>query len=59
MNFVAEIQPLVDFLVGKVGELTTVYLGMSLGAMSKSIGIWNGVVEKCEKLTNWKMKYLS
>ena len=33
---------------------------MSFGAKSKSIGIWNGVIEKCEKrLVNWKSQYLS
>lgn len=33
---------------------------MPLGVKNKSKGIWNGVLEKCEKeLTNWKSQYLS
>lgn len=47
-------------LGGKVGELPTIYLGMPLGAKSKAKGIWNNVLEKCEKkLANWKNQYLS
>ncbi|XP_059277663.1 uncharacterized protein LOC132031768 [Lycium ferocissimum] len=57
---VAEVESLAEKLGGKVGELPTTYLGMPLGAKSKSKGIWNGVLEKCEKkLTNWKSQYLS
>ncbi|KAG5630223.1 hypothetical protein H5410_001940 [Solanum commersonii] len=45
---------------GKIGELPTVYLGMPLGDKNKSKGIWNNVLEKCEKkLVNCKSKYLS
>ena len=33
---------------------------MFLGAKNKSIDIWNGVIEKCEKrLMSWKSQYLS
>ncbi|WMV30141.1 hypothetical protein MTR67_023526 [Solanum verrucosum] len=33
---------------------------MPLGAKSKSLEIWNGVIEKCEKkLARWKTQYLS
>ena len=33
---------------------------MPLGEKIKSIGIWNGVLEKFEKgLTSWKSQYLS
>lgn len=47
-------------LGGKVGELPTTYQGMPLGEKNKSRGIWNRVVEKCEKrLTKWKSRYLS
>ena len=47
-------------LGARVRELPTIYLGMPLGGKRKSIGIWNGVIEKCEKkLTNWKSQYLS
>jgi hypothetical protein len=36
------------------------YLGMPLGALFKSISIWNGVVEKMERrLASWKKLYLS
>ena len=51
---------LARILGGRTGDLPTTYLGMPLGAKSKSIGIWNGVIEKCEKrLVNWKSQYLS
>ncbi|TMX01072.1 hypothetical protein EJD97_025261, partial [Solanum chilense] len=60
INEVAEVENLAGVLGGRVGELPTIYLGMPLGGKSKSIGIWNGVIEKCEKkLTNWKSQYLS
>ena len=37
----------------RVGELHIIFLGMQLSGNRKSIGIWNGVIEKCEKnLTN-------
>ena len=42
------------------GELPTTYLGIPLGAKSKSTEIWSGVIEKCErKLANWNCRYLS
>nr|XP_009628447.1 uncharacterized protein LOC104118792 [Nicotiana tomentosiformis] len=60
VNEVMELQSLADILGGNVGELPAVYLGMPLGAKSKSKEIWNGVLEKCEKkLANWKNQYLS
>lgn len=31
------------------GELPTTYLGIPLGAKSKSTEIWSGVIEKCER----------
>lgn len=47
-------------LGGEVKTLPTVYLGMPLGAKSKSKEIWNNVIEKCEKkLSRWKSQYLS
>lgn len=49
INEVMDIHSLVNILGGRVGTLPTVYLGMPLGAKSKSKGIWNDVVEKCEK----------
>ncbi|XP_019255184.1 PREDICTED: uncharacterized protein LOC109233777 [Nicotiana attenuata] len=59
INEVMKIHSLVSTLGGRVGVLPTVYLGMPLGAKSKSKGIWNGVVDKCEKkLVSWKSQYL-
>ena len=49
VNEVNEIHHLAAILRGKVGVLPTIYLGMPLGARSKSNGIWNGVINKCEK----------
>lgn len=47
-------------ILGEVGALPTIYLGMHLGAKSKSFEIWNTVIEKCEKkLARWKTEYLS
>jgi len=55
-----DINSLASILGGKVGELPTTYLGMPLGAKSKSKNIWNAVVEKCEKkLANRRSQYLS
>ncbi|WMV11476.1 hypothetical protein MTR67_004861 [Solanum verrucosum] len=60
VNEVPQISLLANILGGKIGELPTTYLGMPLGAKSKSLSIWNSVVEKCErKLVNWKSQYLS
>ncbi|WMV27178.1 hypothetical protein MTR67_020563 [Solanum verrucosum] len=60
VNTIPNIEDLAYKLGGKVGELPTTYLGMPLGAKSKSSGIWSGVIEKCErKLVNWKCQYLS
>lgn len=33
---------------GEIGTLPTTYLGMPLEANSKSIEIWNSVIEKCD-----------
>lgn len=60
VNTVANIEDLADKIGGKVVELPTIYLGIPLGAKSKSKKIWSGVIEKCErKLANWKCQYLS
>ncbi|WMV44670.1 hypothetical protein MTR67_038055 [Solanum verrucosum] len=60
VNEVPEISTLTNILGGKIGELPTTYLGMPLGAKSKSMNIWNSVVERCEKkLVNWRSQYLS
>ncbi|WMV40396.1 hypothetical protein MTR67_033781 [Solanum verrucosum] len=56
VNEVPEINRLAGILGGKVGEMPTTYLGMPLGANSKSKNIWNAMVETCEKKLNslWK-----
>ena len=53
-------QHLTEILGGEIGKLPTVYLGMPLGAKSKSNEIWNGVLQRCERrLSRWKAQYLS
>ncbi|XP_019267660.1 PREDICTED: uncharacterized protein LOC109244948 [Nicotiana attenuata] len=60
VNEVPEMEHLALILGGEVGSLPTIYLGMPLGAKSKSKLIWNSVIEKCEKkLARWKSQYLS
>ncbi|WMV41831.1 hypothetical protein MTR67_035216 [Solanum verrucosum] len=60
INDVPHMNLLASILGGEVGSLPTLYLGMPLGANSKSIEIWDTVVEKCEnKLARWKTQYLS
>nr|XP_016502531.1 PREDICTED: uncharacterized protein LOC107820708 [Nicotiana tabacum] len=49
VNEIPRIQLLVDILGEEVGTTPTIYLGMPLGAKSKSKDIWNDVLEKCEK----------
>ena len=45
---------------GEFGSLPTIYLGLPLGAKSKSTEIWDRVIKKCEKkLARWKTQYLS
>jgi len=49
-----------SILGGEAGVLPITYLGMPSGVKSKSVEIWDGVIEKCEKrLTRWKSQYLS
>jgi len=60
INEVTTMQSLNAILGGEIGSLPTMYLGMPLGANSKSNEICNNVVEKCEKkLARWKRQYLS
>ncbi|KAH0658710.1 hypothetical protein KY289_027458 [Solanum tuberosum] len=60
INEVNNMSYIASILGGVVGTLPTTYLGMPLGAKSKSIEIWNDVIEKCEKkLARWKTQYLS
>lgn len=59
VNEVPNLTSLAGVLGGSIGELPTVYLGMALGDQNRSIDIWNGVIEKCEKrLVNWISQYL-
>ncbi|XP_049372997.1 uncharacterized protein LOC125837971 [Solanum verrucosum] len=60
INEVNNMSYIASILGGVVATLPTTYLGMPLGAKSKFIEIWNGVIEKCEKkLARWKTQYLS
>jgi len=60
INEVYNMEQLTFVLGGEVGSLPTTYLGMPLGARSKSKEIWNSVIEKCEKkMSRWKAQYLS
>ena len=60
INSVPNIELLATILGGEVDSLPTVYLGMPLGAKSRSKNIWDAVLEKCEKkLSRWKAQYLS
>ncbi|OIT06900.1 clip-associated protein [Nicotiana attenuata] len=60
VNEVPNIQMLANILGGEIGTTPTIYLGMPLGAKSKSKEIWNGVLERCEKkLARWKTQYIS
>ncbi|KAG5567883.1 hypothetical protein H5410_065101, partial [Solanum commersonii] len=53
VNEVPNLTSLAWILGGSNGELPSVY-------QNRSLDIWNGVVEKCEKrLVNWKSQYLS
>lgn len=46
-------------LGGRIGELPSIHFCMPLGAKSRSKGLQNGVLKKCQKkLTNWKSQYL-
>lgn len=60
INEVTNMNCLAALLRGEVGSLPIVYLGLPLGAKSKSTEIWDRVIEKCEKkLARWKFQYLS
>lgn len=53
-------EQLAIILGGEMGRLPTIYLGIPRGTKSKSKGIWDSLLEKCEKtLTMWKSQYLS
>ncbi|WMV24691.1 hypothetical protein MTR67_018076 [Solanum verrucosum] len=57
---VPQIQGLASILGCKVEKLPTTYLGMPLGNKHKALGIWDGILEKAEKiLSRWKAQYLS
>lgn len=51
---------LTNILGGEIGTIPTIYLGIPLGAKSKSKKIWNGILERYEKkLARWKTQYIS
>ena len=51
---------LADELGCKMGNLSTTYLGLPLGAHCKSLTIWEGVEERFrKKLALWKRQYIS
>ena len=57
---VENIRVLADILSCRIGSLPMSYLGMPLGSASKSISIWNPIIEKMERrLAGWKRLYLS
>ena len=43
---VENVEELADDLGYKVGNLPSTYLGMSLGAPFKSVGVWDGIEER-------------
>ncbi|XP_047267599.1 uncharacterized protein LOC124898027 [Capsicum annuum] len=49
INEVSNMVDLSGILGGEIGSLPTMYLGMRLGAKSKTLNIWNPVIEKCDK----------
>lgn len=59
INVVPDIEQLALVLGGEVGAIPIVYLGMPLGAKSKSKETWDTIIEKClKKLSTWKTQYL-
>ena len=44
----------------KVGKLPSLYLGLPLGALHKSVAVWDGVEERLRRrLAFWKRQYIS
>jgi len=42
-----------------VDKLPTVYLGMPLGNKHDDLEIWDNIIEKEKKLSQWKAQYIS
>ena len=43
-----------------IGSLPTSYLGLTLGANHKALGVWDSVEERFRKrLASWKIQYIS
>lgn len=60
LNADSDINMLADIMGCKVEKFPTTYLGLPLGAKFKDKSVWNGVIDKCEKiLAPWKQQYLS
>lgn len=54
------VRPLAAKFSYKVGKLPLLYQGLPIGAHSRSVVIWNPVVENSKKrLSAWKRRYLS
>jgi hypothetical protein len=57
---VDDVESLAHILCCRIGSLPMTYLGLPLEASFKSLSIWNGVIEKVERmLASWKKLYLS
>jgi hypothetical protein len=57
---VEDVEELASILGCRVSLLPMKYLGLPLGASSKAISIWNGIIKKMEcLLAGWKKLYLS
>ncbi|KAG5600118.1 hypothetical protein H5410_031488 [Solanum commersonii] len=51
INEVQGINSLAKIFGREIGKLPTTYLGMPMGAKSKSQSIWNAILEKCGNLS--------
>lgn len=49
VNVVPNLDEPVDIICYQIGPFPTTYMGLSLGAKVKPVGIWNGVIEKIKK----------
>ncbi|XP_028126741.1 uncharacterized protein LOC114323361 [Camellia sinensis] len=57
---VVQLPSLVAILGCKVSHLLVSYLGLPLGALFKTKGVWDGVLERVQcRLAGWKRQYLS
>ena len=60
MGRVENVEMLALELGYKVGALPSTYLGLPLGALHKSVVVWNGVEERIwKRLALWKRHFIS